>query len=181
LQHVVGVTPDMTTLGKYVGGGMSFGAFGGREDLMARFDPRRPEALPHAGTFNNNVLTMSAGIAALSQVYTPDAANGLNGMGEGLRTRLNAVAQKHDVAMQFTGRGSMLAVHMLREPVRSPRDAANGNALAKDLFFFDLQKAGVWIARRGMMVLSLPLTETDMDAFVEVVEEFAVSRGHLLR
>src|SRR6202034_4943759 len=58
LQEVHGITPDMTTLGKYVGGGMSFGAFGGRTDLMARFDPRRPDALPHAGTFNNHVMTM---------------------------------------------------------------------------------------------------------------------------
>jgi glutamate-1-semialdehyde 2,1-aminomutase len=181
LQHILGVKPDMMTLGKYVGGGMSFGAFGGREDLMARFDPRRPEALPHAGTFNNNVLTMSAGIAALSEVYTPEAANALNAMGEALRARLNAICAKHGVAMQFTGRGSMLAVHMLKGEIRSPRDAAKGNALAKDLFFFDLQKAGIWIARRGMMVLSLPLTQTDMDAFAEAVEEFATSRRDLLR
>ncbi len=180
LQHVVGVKPDMMTLGKYVGGGMSFGAFGGREDLMARFDPRRPEALPHAGTFNNNVLTMSAGIAALTEVYTPEAANGLNAMGEAHRARLNAICAKQGVAMQFTGRGSMMAVHMLKGEVRSPRDAAKGNSLAKDLFFFDLQKAGIWIARRGMMVLSLPLTQTELDGFAEVVEEFVTSRKDLL-
>ena len=51
----------MTTLGKYIGGGMSFGAFGGRADIMELFDPAAPDALPHAGTFNNNVLTMAAG------------------------------------------------------------------------------------------------------------------------
>ena len=49
--------PDLTTLGKYFGGGLSFGAFGGRRELMQRFDPRRADALGHAGTFNNNVLT----------------------------------------------------------------------------------------------------------------------------
>jgi glutamate-1-semialdehyde 2,1-aminomutase len=63
LQQVRGVKPDLTTFGKYIGGGMSFGAFGGRADIMDLFDPRRPDALPHAGTFNNNVLTMSAGLA----------------------------------------------------------------------------------------------------------------------
>src|SRR5262249_37618858 len=63
LQAATGVTPDMTTLGKYIGGGMSFGAFGGKQAIMSMFDPRQPNFLPHAGTFNNNVLTMSAGIA----------------------------------------------------------------------------------------------------------------------
>ena len=61
LQEAHGILPDMTTLGKYLGGGMSFGAFGGRAEIMERFDPRRPDAFQHAGTFNNNVLTMNAG------------------------------------------------------------------------------------------------------------------------
>ena len=65
LQSVFGVQPDLTTFGKYIGGGMSFGAFGGRSEIMDLFDPRRADALPHAGTFNNNVLTMSAGLAGL--------------------------------------------------------------------------------------------------------------------
>ncbi|MDE2197441.1 MAG: aminotransferase class III-fold pyridoxal phosphate-dependent enzyme [Rhodospirillales bacterium] len=179
LQSILGVTPDLTTLGKYVGGGMSFGAFGGRPDLMARFDPSQPGALPHAGTFNNNVLTMSAGLAALTEVYTPQAASALNAMGEDLRARLNAVATRHGVAMQFTGIGSMLAVHMTREPLHRPEDAARSNKQAADLFFLDLQKAGFWIARRGMMALSLPLTAADADGLVAAVEEFAVSRGRL--
>ena len=58
-----GVVSDLTTLGKYVGGGMSFGAFGGRADILDMFDPRRPDALPHAGTFNNNVLVAYNGLA----------------------------------------------------------------------------------------------------------------------
>ena len=72
-QAMLGITPDLTSLGKYIGGGMSFGAFGGRADIMSRFDPRRADALPHAGTFNNNILTMSAGVVGLEQVYTPEA------------------------------------------------------------------------------------------------------------
>jgi glutamate-1-semialdehyde 2,1-aminomutase len=61
LAAVHGITPDLTTLGKYVGGGMSFGGFGGRAEVMRIFDPASPEALPHAGTFNNNTLTLCAG------------------------------------------------------------------------------------------------------------------------
>ena len=93
LQPVRGIKPDLTTLGKYIGGGMSFGAFGGRADIMDLFDPRRPDALPHAGTFNNNVLTMSAGLAGLTEVYTPDAARALNARGDALRERLNALCR----------------------------------------------------------------------------------------
>jgi glutamate-1-semialdehyde 2,1-aminomutase len=60
-QEQTGITPDMTTLGKYLAGGLSFGAFGGRDDLMAAFDPRRGGTLGHAGTFNNNVASMAGG------------------------------------------------------------------------------------------------------------------------
>ena len=70
-QGELGILPDLTTLGKYIGGGLTFGGFGGRADLMERFDPRRPDAIPHAGTFNNNVLTMSAGIVGLRDIFTP--------------------------------------------------------------------------------------------------------------
>lgn len=180
LQGRVGITPDMTTLGKYVGGGMSFGAFGGKAELMALFDPRRADALPHAGTFNNNVLTMAAGYAALTEVYTPEAAARLNASGDALRERLNAICAKADVAMQFTGIGSMLAVHMQRGPLLSPADAARGNMPAKELFFFDMLKAGYWIARRGMMALCLPLEAADYDGYAAAVEEFVVSRRSLL-
>src|SRR6185369_12842556 len=81
-QAMVGVTPDMTTLGKYLGGGMSFGAFGGRVDLMSRFDPERADAWPHAGTFNNNVLSMAAGLAGLKKLLNGTAINKLNKKGE---------------------------------------------------------------------------------------------------
>jgi hypothetical protein len=114
LQSVHGVKPDLTTFGKYIGGGMSFGAFGGRADIMDLFDPRRADALPHAGTFNNNVLTMSAGLTGLTEVYTPPAAQALNARGDALRERLNALCRAADAPMQFTGIGSMLAVHMMR-------------------------------------------------------------------
>ena len=71
-QAVYGITPDLTTLGKYLGGGMSFGAFGGRRDLMAALRPDAAGgALGHAGTFNNNVLSMAAGLAGLTEVLTP--------------------------------------------------------------------------------------------------------------
>ncbi|WP_428486792.1 aspartate aminotransferase family protein [Rhodopila sp.] len=181
LQSVVGVKPDLTTFGKYIGGGMSFGAFGGRGEIMDLFDPRRPDALPHAGTFNNNVLTMSAGLAGLSEVYTPQAALALNTRGDRLRERLNAVCQAADAPLQFTGIGSMLAVHTMRGPVTCPEDAAKSDPKLKELFFFDMLAHGIWLARRGMMTVSLPIGDAECNRLVAAVEEFLSARRSLLR
>jgi glutamate-1-semialdehyde 2,1-aminomutase len=179
LQEVHGVLADLTTLGKYVGGGMSFGAFGGRADVMARFDPRRPDAFQHAGTFNNNVLTMSAGLTGLTEIYTPERARALNDFGDRLRQRLNGIARRHGLAMQFTGIGSMLSVHMTDQPVRSQEDAERGNAALRDLFWFDLTARGIWFAKRGMFALSIALDDTDGEKLAEAVEEFAQTRAPL--
>jgi len=179
LQEVHGILPNLTTLGKYVGGGMSFGAFGGRVDLMERFDPRRSDAFQHAGTFNNNVLTMNAGLVGLTEIYTPERARALNTFGNRLRERLNAMAQRHGLAIQFTGLGSMLAVHMTEKPIRSQEDAERGNAALRDLFYFDLVARGIWFAKRGMFALSIALDENDCDKLADAVEEFAQTRAPL--
>jgi glutamate-1-semialdehyde 2,1-aminomutase len=179
LQEAHGILPDLTTLGKYVGGGMSFGAFGGRTDIMERFDPRRRDAFQHAGTFNNNVLTMNAGLTGLTELYTPERARALNSWGDRLRERLNAVVQRRGLAMQFTGRGSMLSVHMTDGPIRAQEDAERGNAPLRDLFYFDLVARGIWFAKRGMFALSIALDEKDGDKLAEAVEEFAETRAPL--
>jgi glutamate-1-semialdehyde 2,1-aminomutase len=179
LQEAHGILPDLTTLGKYVGGGMSFGAFGGRTEIMERFDPRVPDAFQHAGTFNNNVLTMNAGLVGLTELYTPGRAQSLNGWGDALRERLNAVVQRRGLAMQFTGRGSMISVHMTDAPIRSQEDAEKGNAQLRDLFYFDLVARGIWFAKRGMFALSIALDEKDGDKLADAVEEFAETRAPL--
>ncbi|MEA2730014.1 MAG: glutamate-semialdehyde -aminomutase [Acetobacteraceae bacterium] len=180
LQSVVGVKPDLTTLGKYIGGGMSFGAFGGRAEIMDLFDPRRVDALPHAGTFNNNVLTMTAGLTGLTEIYTPEAAVALNARGETLRGRLNELCAAADAPIQFTGIGSMLGVHTMRGPVTNPELAAKADPKLKELFFFDMLAHGFWLARRGMMTVSLPIGEAECDALVAAVEEFLSVRRSLL-
>ncbi|HUA76525.1 MAG TPA: aminotransferase class III-fold pyridoxal phosphate-dependent enzyme [Acetobacteraceae bacterium] len=175
-----GLRPDLVTLGKYVGGGMSFGAFGGRAELLDRFDPRRPDAFPHAGTFNNNVLTMSAGLAGITEVYTKDAAEALNARGEALRARLNALCRRQSAPMQFTGIGSMMTVHFTAAPIRAPEDWAEIDPRLKELFFFDVLAAGIWMARRGMINLSLVTGDAECERLFSAVEEFLQSRAALL-
>lgn len=182
-QGQLGLTPDLTTLGKYIGGGMSFGAFGGRADVMALFDPRRAGALAHAGTFNNNVLTMSAGIAGLRDIYTPDAALALNAMGDGLRERLNAVCRSQGVDLQFTGLGSLMNLQATARAIDHIGDTQNSDGTElriKDLFFFHMLEAGLYVARRGFTVLSLPIRASHIDQYVQAFEAFAQRYRDLL-
>ena len=178
-QHQLGLVPDLTTLGKYLGGGMSFGAFGGRADVMAQFDPRRPDALAHAGTFNNNVLTMAAGIAGLGSVYTAAAAQALNARGDALRERLNATCRTHGIGLQFTGLGSLMNLHTHADPIGSVADLRT-DARIRDLFFFAMAERGYYVARRGFVVLSLPLTEDQVDGFAGAFEAFIDTHRGLL-
>jgi glutamate-1-semialdehyde 2,1-aminomutase len=129
LQSLVGVRPDLTTLGKYLGGGLSFGAFGGRADLMAAYDPARPGSLFHAGTFNNNVLTMSAGIAGLEQVLTDDVLGAVNDRGDRLRALLDEVAAP--AGLHVSGRGSLMTIHPATRPVIASEPLTDAQAAVK--------------------------------------------------
>ncbi|MBV9565452.1 MAG: aspartate aminotransferase family protein, partial [Bradyrhizobium sp.] len=166
LQTRYGVRADLMTLGKYVGGGMSFGAFGGRAELMRRFDPREPDALGHAGTFNNNALTMSAGIAAMTKVVTQEALDRVNARGDALRQRLQSLCASHAAPLCVTGIGSLLTIHATPGPVRSNADLKHQEQRLKELVFFDLLEQGIYLARRGMAALSLEVDDAACDAFV---------------
>lgn len=179
LQARLGITPDLTTLGKYLGGGMSFGAFGGRTELMGRFDPSRSAALAHAGTFNNNVLTMAAGVAALGVALRDEALDALNTRGDRLREALNALFRDRGVAMCATGIGSLLTIHPVAA-VAGVGDAQAADPRLRQLLFLDLVEAGFWIAARGMLALSLPVTDDDCERFVREVAGFVDRRAALL-
>ena len=185
-QALLGIVPDMTTLGKYLGGGLSFGAFGGRADIMARYDPSRPDAIAHAGTFNNNVLSMAAGLAGLTKVLTPQALATLNARGDALRDRLNALALARGLPVQALGCGSLVNLHFHREPIRAVQDyAADAETTARRtrlarLFHLDMIAAGQYLAMRGFMALSLPITDADCDRLVAAVDEFLAVRGPLI-
>lgn len=172
LHAKLGLRPDLVAFGKYLGGGVGFGAFGGSRDLMQRLDPTRPDALSHSGTYNNNVLTMAAGIAGLEAVFTPQAAERLNASGDRLRARLNAVADKHGAPLQVLGQGSMLCFHPQRAAIRRPADHAGVPPDLRKLLHLELNLRGFYIARRGFMSLSLPLSEADHDALVAAFEGY---------
>ncbi len=179
-QALLGIRPDLTTLGKYFGGGLSFGAFGGRADVMLRYDPRSSGALQHAGTFNNNVLTMAAGLAGLTQVLTADALDALNARGDALRQRLNAMFAQQGVALQVTGLGSLMQLQVVAGAIRNADDLTASDDRLKALLFFDLLARGVFMARRGLMALSLPFDDAAVAELEAAMRDVVAERRDLL-
>jgi glutamate-1-semialdehyde 2,1-aminomutase len=129
-----GIRPDLVTMGKVIGGGLPVGAVGGAEAVMARFDPRRDDAVGHGGTFSANPVTLRAGLAAM-QLWDEAAIGRLNALGDGLRAALAAQG------WEVTGRGSLLRVHV-----------ADPAAL-----WWRLYREGVLISVNGLACLSTPM------------------------
>jgi glutamate-1-semialdehyde 2,1-aminomutase len=177
----LGVTPDMTTLGKYLGGGCSFGAFGGRGEIMQMFDPAASNALPHAGTFNNNVMSMAAGCAALTEVFTAEAAEALFDRGEGLKTRLNEMARAMGAGVQVTGAGSIMALHPTLAPIRSPHDADHVRPELRRLLHLEMLMRGYVFAQRSYMSLNIAMSEADIDGFAAAFEDVLTTHPELFR
>src|SRR5262249_37089263 len=145
---------------------------GGRSDVMALFDGHQPGALIHSGTFNNNVMTMAGGVVAMGEIFDAAAAETLFARGESLRARLNAVCRGRGVAMHYSGLGSMMQPHFRAGPIERPYAATAAEDALRELYFFDLLAAGIYIARRGMIAMSLPAGDAECDRLVEAVEEF---------
>jgi glutamate-1-semialdehyde 2,1-aminomutase len=171
VQLRAGIHPDLTTLGKYLAGGMTFGAFGGRADLMAAFDPQRGGELTHGGTFNNNVVTMAGGVAALGELLTADVLDTLYVRGEDLRARVADVFARSPLPLTVTGMGSMFTMHTVAGPVRSPADLVDADPVLKELLFHHLVDRGIFLAARGFVAMSLAISDEDRDRFADALAD----------
>ncbi len=172
LQSRFSIRPDLTTLGKFWGGGFSFGAFGGAKHLMRHLNLEDGGTLSQGGTFNNNVFSMTAGLAGARDVYTPTVSFRLNTLGDELRERLNRLGRETAVAFQATGIGGVLNTHWTHTAIRTPADVLPINAPVRRLYHLEMLLNGYWIASRGMITLSLPLTRSDLDGFVAATGSF---------
>jgi glutamate-1-semialdehyde 2,1-aminomutase len=158
LAAILGATADLKTFGKWIGGGFSFGAFGGRAELLDQFDTHRPDAVPAGGTFNNNVATMAAGCLTLGELYTAEIAEAHTRRGERFRDEVAQVLGRHSLPVSVTGYGSMMALHA-------------DTAELQELLFLGLYLRRVYTAPRGMINLSLPLTDEQLAAALTVLDE----------
>ena len=168
-QELYGIRPDLTTLGKVIGGGLPVAAFGGRADVMELLDPRRPGFLPQAGTLNGHPLGMAAGVATLA-LLTPEVYAELDRRGERTREGLRALFAEHEIPAQVTGVSSLMQIHFTPEPVRSSRDVQRTDARRRKEFVLGLCNHGVLLNSRGMAALSTPVGEAEIDEFLEAVD-----------
>jgi glutamate-1-semialdehyde 2,1-aminomutase len=175
-QQVYGVHADLTVLGKYFGGGLSFGAFGGSKQVMAAFDPAQG-GLTHGGTFNNNAFTMAVG-SAVTDLLDADTLARLNERGDRLRDQLTEALTPVDFCV--TGTGSMMTIHPVPGPVERWSDVAHVDPRWRRLLFHDLLDHGYYLAERGYIALSLALTEQHLDGLVAATRAFAEEYAGLL-
>lgn len=169
--EMYGVKPDLMTLGKYLGGGFSFGAFGGRQDIMARFDPSRADPWVHPGTFQNNVMTMRAGVAVLEEIYTSEAADAHFQYGENYRERLNRSLERAGAGFRACGLGSLMNLHPTTSVVADISALQGLDDRLRLLLFLGLLERGYYIARRGFLSLSLMLEDGHLDGFESALLE----------
>jgi glutamate-1-semialdehyde 2,1-aminomutase len=167
-QDLYGVTPDLTAMGKIIGGGFSVGAFGGRREIMEQYSPLGERPLTHSGTFNANPIAMAAGVAAMRELDA-DAIGYLNQLGNRFATGVHRIAAEQSVPLQVTGAGSLTNLHVAE---RAPRNASEAAATDKEslrLLHLAMLLDGILIAPRGMVTFSTATTEQEVDRVLDVM------------
>ncbi len=168
LQEIEGVQPDLTTLAKIIGGGLPIGAFGGRKDIMSRFDPAHEAPIFHSGTFNGNNITLAAGMVAMT-LYDQEAIARLNQLGDRLRDGFTVALKEAGLRGCVSGLGSLLQLHWQDRKPANATDSIVGLMKAGELpglVHLEMMNRGVYSAGRGMFALSTPMTHADIDKAV---------------
>jgi len=164
------IVPDITALGKIIGGGYPVGAIAGREELMDLFSPLKPDFLAHSGTFNGNPVTMVAGVAALTEL-TGAAIDGINHLGAKLRTNLTKALRDAGIIAQVTGTGSLAQLHFTKEEVMDWRSASSARLDIRSLLHLWLLDHGIFPAGRMMFNISTPMGEKEIDVLGTTVKD----------
>lgn len=171
LQEHYGIEPDLTTFGKVIGGGFPVGAFGGRADLMNRFDSSRgPTGFFQSGTFSGHPVAMAAGLATLKQL-TPDVFAHLNRLGNRLRDGLNRLFSEREVDARAVGVGSLFSIHFSDERMLNYRHLARTDKEAAHRLLLGLIEQGYFLSNGLLMcAVSVPMDESHVDGLIEAVD-----------
>lgn len=159
-QGYFGVTPDITCLGKVIGGGLPVGAYGGRADIMKQIAPSGP--IYQAGTLSGNPLAMTAGYATLKQL-TPDSYREFGRKADILEEGLTAAAKKHDIPITFNRAGSMIGFFFTNEKVTNFETAKTSNLDFFSKFYREMANEGVFLPPSQFEGLFLSTAHTDED------------------
>jgi glutamate-1-semialdehyde 2,1-aminomutase len=165
-QAIYGITPDLTCLGKIVGGGLPAAAFGGRAEIMQKLAPLGP--VYQAGTLSGNPIAMAAGLAAIGILARPGTYERLNELGQKLETGLSAAAAAAKVPVQINRIGSMITVFFTATPVTDYATAKTSDTARFGTFFRGMREAGVFLppSQFEAMFVSLAHTDEDLDKVI---------------
>jgi glutamate-1-semialdehyde 2,1-aminomutase len=166
-QAIFGIEPDLTTLGKVVGGGMPAAAFGGRSEVMASIAPDGP--VYQAGTLSGNPVAMAAGLATLQQIDQPGFYESLSKKTQRLTAGLAAAAADTDVEISIEHQGGMFGlVFTDRGPVRSYEEIAAADVERFRKFFHGMLGEGVYLAPSAFEAgfVSAAHNDDDIDATI---------------
>jgi glutamate-1-semialdehyde 2,1-aminomutase len=169
-QQLYGITPDLTTLGKVIGGGLPVGAFGGRRDIMACLAPLGP--VYQAGTLSGNPVAVAAGLATLKLIQAPGFHDRLGAMTKKLVEGLAALAQKAGIAFSAQSVGGMFGIYFSANVPASFDEVMQCDKEAFNHFFHDMLDAGVYLAPSAFEAgfVSAAHTEVDIDATLKIAE-----------
>ncbi len=167
-QQNYSVNPDLTAMGKMIGGGFPTGAFAGADKVMKVLDPTEPKVLlPHSGTFSANPVTMTAGLIAMRD-FDQKAVDKLNDLATYARTEITKVIKDVGIAACVTGAGTMFRVHLKAQPPKNYRQAyadkeesKHVNALLEHMF-----ANGVMLINTCSATLSTTMTIKEIDHLV---------------
>lgn len=171
MQELTGIRPDLTALGKIIGGGLPVGAFGGRADLMDALSPDGP--VYQAGTLSGNPLAMAAGLAQLRELDRIGAWDLLEASGRRLETGLRGILASAARPLTLHRIGSMFCLFFTEGPVRNLDDARRSDAAAYAAFFHRCLDGGIYLAPSAFETafLSTAHAEEDIDRTLEVMDE----------
>ncbi|MEM7080527.1 MAG: aspartate aminotransferase family protein [Pseudomonadota bacterium] len=172
-QQQLGVTPDLTCMGKIIGGGLPVGGIGGKRELMQLFNPTQKRPVMHASTFSGNALTMAAGLAAMRN-YDANAVAHVNRLGASLREGLDQAFAQAGVRAQMLGYGSLSNVSFSRGPINDARDSIDAMFDAGEmtgLLHLGMLRRGVASASRLMYCTSTGMEAADIDHAVTAMHE----------
>ena len=163
------IKPDLTTMGKIIGGGYPVGAFGGREDIMQQLSPQGGKVY-HAGTLNGNPITATAGVATMEQLNA-GVIDHINKLGESFAEGVRAIFRKLNIKGQVTGIGSLQNVHFSDKPVIDGKSSRETNKQLLQLYYLAMLERNIFTPARGLYAMSSPMTQKEINTAVKAAED----------
>ncbi len=198
VQSVYGIRPDLTALGKVLGGGFPIGALGGRKEIMEIISPAgardvfavehthptdgkptthqpsgtgKRQVLFHSGTYNGHPTILAAGLATIGVLESPGTMKRLLENTRFLRQQLETLYHKHGIPMQAVGMGSIFSLIISEKPIKNYRDVATSNTSLRKKLDHELLRLGVYTKPLNRYSMSVVHTKTDLDKTLEAHEE----------